>query len=47
MGKAAPFFSVMFFIMMLALGFGSEVNCQNYFEFKNIKKKLKKIDSFQ
>jgi NSS family neurotransmitter:Na+ symporter len=25
MGKAAPFFSVMFFIMMLSLGFGSEV----------------------
>ena len=24
MGKAAPFFSVLFFIMMLALGFGSE-----------------------
>ena len=25
MGKAAPFFSVLFFVMMLALGFGSEV----------------------
>lgn len=25
MGKIAPLFSVMFFVMMLALGFGSEV----------------------
>ncbi len=25
MGKAAPLFSTLFFIMMLALGFGSEV----------------------
>ena len=25
MGKAAPVFSVMFFVMMLALGFGTEV----------------------
>jgi SNF family Na+-dependent transporter len=26
MGAAAPLFSVLFFIMMLALGFGSEVH---------------------
>ena len=30
MGKAAPFFSVLFFIMMLALGFGSEVKLANF-----------------
>ncbi len=34
MGKAAPFFSVLFFVMMLALGFGSEVF---YFELVNFK----------
>jgi solute carrier family 6 amino acid transporter-like protein 5/7/9/14 len=26
MGKIAPFFSVLFFVMMLLLGFGSEVS---------------------
>lgn len=31
MGAAAPLFSVLFFIMMLALGFGSEVKFKNIF----------------
>lgn len=32
MGKAAPFFSILFFLMMLSLGFGSEV-CKNEFNY--------------
>lgn len=46
MGSAAPLFSVLFFIMMLALGFGSEVRKQFFFENFSLILKTRKY-SFQ